>query len=53
MNRDKGFTILEVCIALAIVGVLATLSINGYEGIREKNNFKAMQELASKLALEQ
>jgi prepilin-type N-terminal cleavage/methylation domain-containing protein len=53
MNRYKGFTILEVCIGLAIVGILATLSINGYEGIREKNNFKAMQELASKLALEQ
>lgn len=53
MNKYKGFTILEVCIGLAIVGILATLSINGYEGIRERNNFKAMQELASKLALEQ
>lgn len=53
MNRNRGYTILEVCIALAIVGILATLSINGYEGVREKNNFKAMQEMASKLALEQ
>lgn len=53
MRAARGFTLLELMITIAIVGVLATLSYGGFEHLREKSNFRTMQEFGVELALNQ
>lgn len=53
MRAARGFTLLELAITIAIVGVLATLSFAGYESSVERSNFRSMQELGVELALKQ
>lgn len=53
MARPNGFTILELMIALAVVGVLATLAYANYGDQIQRSNFKTMREVAAKLALSQ
>jgi len=36
LKQTKGFTILEMIIAIIIIGILATLAINNYSATREK-----------------
>lgn len=35
-SNDHGFTLIELLMVCAIIGVLATLSINGYQIVRER-----------------
>lgn len=53
MRAARGFTLLELAITVAIVGVLATLSFAGYESSVERSNFRSMQEFGVELALKQ
>lgn len=53
MRSNSGFTLLELSIATAIIGVLATLSYEGYQSSLEKSNFRNMQEFGSEMALSQ
>lgn len=53
MRAGLGFTLIELTVAIAIVGVLATLSYAGYEASWEKSNFRTMREFGVELALSQ
>jgi len=53
MCATKGFTLLELLAAIAIVGVLATLGYGSYQSNIEKSNFRTMQEFGVELALHQ
>ncbi|MEW6205417.1 MAG: prepilin-type N-terminal cleavage/methylation domain-containing protein [Pseudomonadota bacterium] len=53
MRAGLGFTLIELAIAIAIVGVLATLSYAGYESAWEKSNFRSMRDFGVELALSQ
>ena len=53
MRATKGFTLLELLAAIAIVGVLATLGYGSYQSNIEKSNFRTMQEFGVELALNQ
>ncbi|WP_334120371.1 prepilin-type N-terminal cleavage/methylation domain-containing protein [Limnobacter sp.] len=53
MRAGLGFTLIEIAIAIAIVGILATLSFAGYESSWEKSNFRSMREFGVELALSQ
>lgn len=53
MRMGQGFTILELAIAVAIVGILATFSYASYEASWEKSNFRAMREFGVEFALKQ
>lgn len=53
MKSQTGVTLIELAIAMAILGVLATLSFAGYESSIQNANLRIMREAASKLALSQ
>nr|WP_294889980.1 prepilin-type N-terminal cleavage/methylation domain-containing protein [uncultured Limnobacter sp.] len=53
MRAGLGFTLIELIFAMAIVGVLATLSYASYESSWEKSNFRSMREFGVELALKQ
>lgn len=53
MCANKGFTLLELLAAIAIVSVLATLGYGSYQSNIEKSNFRTMQEFGVELALHQ
>jgi prepilin-type N-terminal cleavage/methylation domain-containing protein len=53
MCANKGFTLLELLAAIAIVGILATLGYGSYQSNIEKSNFRSMQEFGVELALNQ
>ncbi len=53
MRSKQGFTLIELVIALAIAGLLASLAWSGYESRIQATNFNLMREAASKLALKQ
>ncbi len=50
-NKNKsGFTIIEVIVVVAIIGILATISFVVYSGITKKAAYAAMQAEASDLS---
>ncbi len=53
MQFNRGFTLIELIIALAIAGLLASLAYGGYQTRIQDTNFNLMREAASKLALKQ
>jgi prepilin-type N-terminal cleavage/methylation domain-containing protein len=53
MFRQKAFTIIELMIAILVVGVLSTLAVTNYNDSVARSNFKMMREVAAKFALSQ
>jgi type IV pilus assembly protein PilE len=53
MFRQKAFTIIELMIAILVVGVLSTLAVTNYNNSVARSNFKMMREVAAKFALSQ
>ena len=53
MRFNRGFTLIELIIALAIAGLLTSLAWSGYESRIQATNFNLMREVASTLALKQ
>lgn len=53
MFRQKAFTIIELMVAILVVGVLSTLAITNYSNSVQRSNFKSMREIAAKFALSQ
>jgi type IV pilus assembly protein PilE len=53
MHRQRAFTLLELMIALGVVGILSTLAFMNYNSSVERSNFRNMREVAAKLALSQ
>lgn len=53
MRLGRGFTIIELMIAVAIVGLLAALGYPSFESLLEKSNFRTMREFGVDLALNQ
>ena len=53
MRSKKGFTLIEFTIAAAIVAVLASIGLGGYQSHIQNTNFNLMREAASKFALKQ
>jgi prepilin-type N-terminal cleavage/methylation domain-containing protein len=51
-RRTSGFTIVELLVVIAVIGILATISIVSYQGVREKSRIAAglafEQQLISK-----
>jgi prepilin-type N-terminal cleavage/methylation domain-containing protein len=43
MQRDKGFTIVELLIVIVVIGVLATIAVVAYSGIRNSADSAAVQ----------
>jgi type IV pilus assembly protein PilE len=41
--RPKGFTLIELMVVVAIVGILATIAFNGYQSAMRKSNRSAAQ----------
>lgn len=45
---QRGFTVVEVLLVVTIVGVLATIAVNGYQGYRDRMRmFQAVSDIAS------
>lgn len=58
-DRQKGFTIIEILIVIAIIGILATIALPKFNGVREdaniavsKSNLKALETAIERYQLD-
>lgn len=52
-SKSKGLTLVELLVAIAIVGILATLALSHTAGAFEKQRFSELQEAAARLVMQQ
>ncbi|HEY1059331.1 MAG TPA: prepilin-type N-terminal cleavage/methylation domain-containing protein [Limnobacter sp.] len=53
MKLSKGFTLIELMVALGIVAVLSTFAFGGYQDSLRNANFRLTRDVAEKVALVQ
>lgn len=53
MNKRKGFTLIELVVAMLIVGLLASLAVPGYREYVMRGNRRAAQAVMMELAARQ
>lgn len=50
INRENGFTIVELLIVIVVIAILAAISIVAYNGIQSRGKASAAESLASQVA---
>jgi len=43
MGKRKGFTLIEIVIAVMVIGVLASTALVAYQNIKRRNQYRAMR----------